>query len=407
MSAREAGRVVIVGAGVAGVTAARSLRALGHRGPVTLVDSEPCAYDRPPLSKRLFEPDFDLGSVTLADAPALEDLGISSRFGRRVLAIDAEAGTVLLDDARVLSADTVLLATGGRARLPDIPGRESSAVHVLRTFADAQRLRDAVSAGSHVIVVGAGLVGAELASSLSRRGSAVTLVDPVETPLVAAVGETMAVALHAMHEPRGVRSVQGRLDHVEGHLGDAAVVLVDGRRIEGDVVVIGIGIEPCDGLARAAGVEVGDGILVDESYRTSAPNVFAAGDVALRTRAGRATRREEHWEAARLSGEHAAHAVLGLPVPDRGAPWFWSDRHGAHLEVAGRMTGTGTEVLRTAGEAFAVFLVDEGRLAGAACLNDSLTVRAARRMIDQKIPVTTAELADPTIALRELLRARA
>lgn len=407
MTAREAGRVVVVGGGIAGVSAARSLRTLGHSGPVTIVDPEPCAYDRPPLSKKLFEPDFGLDSVTLADAASLDRLGVAARFGRRAVGIDAEAGVVLLDDAETLAADTILLATGGRARLPRIPGIESSAVHVLRTFADAQRLRDAVRADSRVVVVGAGLIGAELASTLRGRGSAVTLVDPVETPLVPAVGEAMARALHAMHEPRGVAVVQGLVERVEGERDAAAVVLVDGRRIEGDVVVVGIGIEPRDELARAAGLEVGNGIAVDEEHRTSAANVFAAGDVALRVVDGGAARREEHWEAAQLSGEHAAHAMLGLPVPARGASWFWSDRHGVHLEAVGRMTGPGTEVLRASDGRLAVFLVDGGRLVGAAALDDPMTVRAARRLIDQGLAVAASDLADPAVALRSLLRAGA
>ncbi|MGN6218752.1 MAG: NAD(P)/FAD-dependent oxidoreductase [Microbacterium sp.] len=407
MTAREAGRVVVVGGGVAGLSAARSLRTLGHAGRVTLVDPEPCAYDRPPLSKKLFDPDFGLDTVTLADDAALERLGIASRFGRRAVGIDAEAGSVLLDSGETLAADTILLATGGRARMPRIPGIESSAVHVLRTFADAQRLREAVRPESRVVVVGAGLIGAELASSLRGRGSAVTLVDPVETPLVPAVGEAMAAALHAMHEPRGVVVVQGLVERIEGEQGGAAVVLVDGRRIEGDVVVVGIGIEPRDDLARAAGLEVGGGIAVDEEYQTSAANVFAAGDVALRAVAGGAARREEHWEAAQLSGEHAAYAMLGLPVPERGAAWFWSDRHGVHLEAVGRMTGPGTVVLRASSGRLAVFLVDDGRLVGAAALDEPMTVRAARRLIDQRVPVAASDLADPAVTLRSLLRAGA
>lgn len=404
MTTREAGKVIIIGGGIAGLSAARSLRSLGHIDPITIVDPEPCAYDRPPLSKKLFDPDFGLESVKLADSASLGRLNIGSRFGSRAVGIDVEAGAVLLNDAETLPADTILLATGGRARMPRIPGIDSSAVHVLRTFADAQRLRAAVHKDSRVIVVGAGLIGAELASVLRSRGNAVTLVDPVEMPLAPAVGETMAATLHGMHEPRGVEVLNGLVERVEGQRGNATAVLVDGRRIDGDIVVVGVGIEPRDNIARAAGIEVRNGIAVDEGYRTSAANVFAAGDVALRT-VGKVSRREEHWEAAQLSGEHAAYAMLGLPVPERGAGWFWSDRHGVHLEVVGRMTGSGTEVSRTSSGRLAVFLVDNDRLVGAAALDDPMTVRAARRLIDQQLPVTSSALADPSVPLRSLLQA--
>jgi NADPH-dependent 2,4-dienoyl-CoA reductase/sulfur reductase-like enzyme len=185
------------------------------------------------------------------------------------------------------------------------------------------------------------------------------------------------------------------------------VVLDDGTRCAADLVVVGIGIIPNVELAESAGIEVDGGLLVSADYRTSAPDVFAAGDVIrLRGEDGALLRREEHWEAAQLSGQHAAYGMLGLEPPSRGAPWFWTDRHGIHLEAVGRLSGPGDVVVREGGDHPAVFLLDEGLLAGAAAIDDAMTVRAARRLIDQRIPVSRGELSDPSVPLRSLLKAR-
>lgn len=405
MTPRDAGRVVVVGAGLAGFSAGEQLRALGHDGPILLVDPEPAAYDRPPLSKRLFADDFSLDGLAFADDDRLSALGIQTRFGRTALGLDPDAAAVTLDDGNVLEADTVLLATGGRARRLPIPGGDAEGVHVLRTFADALAIRRAVRPGIRAVVIGAGLVGAELASSLTDAGAAVTLVDPVPVPLAPAVGELMAAHLHAMHQVRGVDVVHGITAHIETEPA-LTVVVDDGPRVAADLVVVGIGISPCVELAQAAGLEVDDGILVDAAHRTSAPRVFAAGDVARQRDGGGARhRREEHWEAARLGGQAAAAGMLGLEAPPRGAGWFWSDRHGVHVEATGRLTGPGELVARHAGDHPAVFLVEDGHLVGAAAVDDTATVRAARRIIDKRTPVTSEELADPAIPLRALLRA--
>lgn len=402
---RDAGRVVVVGSGIAGYSAAVQLRSLGHDGPITLVDSEPAAYDRPPLSKRLFDDDFGLDGLAFDSAEGLARKRIGTRFGRTVVSLDAEALAVELDDGSRLDADTILLTVGGRARSLPVPGAELPGVHVLRSFADAQAIRSRVAPGTRAVVIGAGLIGAELASALVRAGAAVTLVDPSPVPLVPAVGRLLAEHLHGMHRANGVDVVLGRTAEIipaEGHL---VVVVEEGARLDAELVVVGIGLVPDTKLAERAGLETDDGVLVDESYRTSARGVFAAGDVARRRDdAGGLHRREEHWEAARLSGQHAAAGMLGLDVPARGAPWFWSDRHGVHLEATGTLTGPGELVVREGGAHPAVFLVADGLLAGAAAVDDTATVRAARRLIDQRIPVTAGQLGDPALPLRALLR---
>jgi NADPH-dependent 2,4-dienoyl-CoA reductase/sulfur reductase-like enzyme len=396
----DPGRVVIVGGGLAGFSAAESLRGLGHTGTITIIDSEPGLYDRPPLSKELFEPDFGLEKLAFVSHAD----GIEIRSGHRVAALDPDAPSVTLDTGEVLAADTILLTTGGRARRLSVPGADSPHVHVLRTLADAEAIRSAIRPGVAVAVIGGGLIGAETASSLGKAGAEVTLIDPVELPLVGIIGETLATHLHAMHEANGVAVRVGMPTAIESD----AVILASGERIPAGVVIVGVGIVPNSELATDAGIEVDDGILVDSDYRTSAPKVFAAGDVARRRDTdGVRHRREEHWEAAQLNGRAAAAAMLGLPQPLRGASWFWSDRHGIHFEMVGRLVGTGTTVVRDSAEHPALFLVDDGLLVGAASIDEPNLVRAARRIIDQRIPVTPAELADPSLSLRSLLKAGA
>jgi len=403
---RAAGRVVIVGAGLAGFSAAEQLRALGHDGSITLIDSEPAAYDRPPLSKRLFDEDFTVESLAFSTAEKLTNKGIDALFGRTVTSIDPDAATAVLDDGTVVEADTLLLTVGGRARTLPVPGMRLPGVHVLRSFDDAIAIRDRVVDGTRAVVIGAGLIGAELASSLLLAGAAVTLVDPVAVPLVPAVGELLAGHLHQMHAVHGIDVIVGLTAGVEPADGHLVVTVDQGPRLDADLVIVGVGLVPNTEVAAAAGIDTENGILIDESYRTSASKVYAAGDVSRRRDPdGASHRREEHWEAAQLSGQHAAYGMLGLEVPDRGAPWFWSDRHGIHLEATGRLSGPGELVVREGGAHPAVFLIEQDVLVGAAAVDDNNTVRAARRLIDQRIPVAADELADPAVPLRSLLRA--
>ncbi len=405
---RDPGRVVIVGGGLAGFSAAETLRALGYGGTITIVDSEPGLYDRPPLSKELFDEDLALDRLAFATDDKLADSRIGVRTGCTVTEIDADAASVTLDSGEVLPADTILLATGGRARRLSIPGADSPLVHVLRTLGDAQAIRAAVRPGVRAVVVGGGLIGAETASSLRVAGAQVTIVDPAQTPMAGILGEAMATQLHDLHRRGDIALRVGLPTAIEASGDRVDVVLEGGERLPADLVVAGIGIVPNDELARAAGIEVDNGILVDDQYRTSARRVFAVGDVARhRDSEGTTFRREEHWEAAQINGRAAAAAMLGLPAEPRGAPWFWSDRGGVHFEMVGRLTGGGTTVVRDSGEYPATFLIDDGLLVGAASINDPNVVRAARRIIDQHIPVTADELADPSVSLRSLLKAGA
>ncbi len=405
MSLGGSDRVVIVGGGLAGTSAAQSLRALGHAGPITIVDREPAFYDRPPLSKAALVGAAGLDELRLISDEQLAAAGIAAITGREVVALDPVALTIALDDGTVIGAEQIVLASGGRARRLAFAGSDAPIVHTLRTYADAQAIRAAIHPGATVLVVGAGLVGAELASSLRSLGAVVVLVDPVELPLAPAVGEHLARHLHAMHPAHEVGLRVGGLAALELDDGETWAVLGDGERIRVDAIVVGVGMVPNAELAEAAGLEVEGGVIVDEQGATSAPGISAIGDVARRRGPdGVLERREEHWEAAQQAGQRLAAHLMGAQPAPRGAGWWWSDRYGVHVEGVGRMTGEGAVVIREGGAHPSAFYIEGDRLLGAVSIDDPNTVRAARRIIDQGVAVEAQQLADPAISLRAILR---
>lgn len=398
--------VVIVGGSMTGWTTASALRTGGYTGSITVVESEPTLYDRPPLSKSAFVDGATIDSLAYAtpDEWGRESLNVIT--GHAAVGLDLAALTVTLDDGRRLAADDIVLATGGRARRPNWPGATDPRVRLLRDYADAKGLRDTATSGSHSVVLGAGLIGAEVTSGLRALGVAVTLVDRNVVPLVPLVGPVMAGHLHAMHTAHGVNLVVDEVVavHTTGE-GPLTIETTSGATITATEVLAGVGYEPRTELAAAAGLDVDGGILVDADRRTSSPHVYAGGDVAReRGPDGSLERLSGHWEAAQLDGHTIAAAILGTAAPKRGAPWFWSDRYGVHLEVVGRFTGAGREIARAGAAHPATFFVDDGLLVGAASVDDANTVRAARRIIDQQIPVDAPELADPSVTLRSLLK---
>jgi 3-phenylpropionate/trans-cinnamate dioxygenase ferredoxin reductase subunit len=402
--------VLIAGGGMSGFQTASSLRDLGFTGTITIVDGGTEApYDRPPLSK-----DYFLGKVTLAELEFAKpewysEKNVSLELGSRVASLDAAAGSITLENGQSLTADAVVLAFGGDARKLPLDNGKATNIHVLRTKIDADKLKNSIFAGTRLLIIGAGLIGAETASSAKKLGATVTLIDPFEPPIQQIVGLEIANYMHDHHALNDIRTIKGSISElVEDENGQFVAGITDaGERLEFDQLLVGIGIIPNTQIAVDAGLEVDNGILVDASHRTSAPKVFACGDVARTRRAnGELVRRNEHWESARLSGEATARGIMGLPEEEHDSHWFWSDREGIHLEVAGDMTAEADNVWRgtSADESFVLFRVNGSALVGAASINDSMAVRAARRIIESGIAVNAAELADPAVNLRKLTR---
>ncbi|MCP1411430.1 NAD(P)/FAD-dependent oxidoreductase [Paenarthrobacter sp. A20] len=398
--------VTIVGGGMSGFTVAKELRGRGFTGALTIIDPAGVPYDRPPLSK-----DYLLG------ARSQEDIQLAGRtwFAEHhvdivtgtVAALRSDEGTVVLEDGRRITSDKVVLATGGTARRLPIPGGDLPSVLELRTRDDADRLRSLLVPGSRLAIIGAGLIGAEVASSALPFGADVVLIDPVDPPLVPAVGPELARRLHAMHPANGVEVVTGVPTSITVDATGHKVTLESGHTITADAVLVGIGIVPETALAESAGLETDNGTLVDESQRTTHPNVYAVGDSSrVRLANGTLLRRAEHWEHAMKTGATAAAALVGDDLPEHGASWFWSDRHGVHVEGVGSMTGEGATIVREKdGEPAVVFKLDVGGyLAGCAAVDGGLAVRAARRIIDRRIRVDPKQLADPSIDLKKLAR---
>ena len=394
--------MVVVGGGIAGVSTVAELRKNGYAGELTLLSADALPYDRPPLSKEYLAGGRDLESIALQPSQWYADQDMSLVGGAVAVAIRPDAGEVELADGRVLTADKIVLATGGRAVRPAI----GSPSHVLRDVPDADRLRTQLVPGARLLIVGAGLIGAEVASTARGLGAEVVLVDPLDPPLAAAVGIEVARWLHGLHADHGVEALTTTVETLlETPTGVAAQLKGEPDSREFDAVLLAVGLVPETGLAEAAGLETSRGILVDAGQMTSHPSVLAVGDCARL----RDHHRAEHWEAAQLDGARAAATILETEPPAATAPWWWSDRYGLHVEGVGEMRSADAEhqtvVRGTLGEPpFSVFTLRGERVIGAVAVDDPATAKAARRLIDRGVDVRPADLADPTQNLRTLLR---
>lgn len=400
---------VIIGAGVAGVAAAATLRDEGFDGRVVLVGGEPHApYDRPPLSKALLQGAQSPAAIELRPERFYTEAEIDLRLGTEVTRLLPAERRVVLATGETLHADKVLLCTGGVPRRLDVPGADLEGVHYLRSLDDALALRDALGAGVEVVIVGAGWIGAEVAASARELGCAVTLLEIEPVPFARAVGAEIGHVYAQLHRDRGVDLRTGLgVARFEGGDRVRAVVTSDGRAVPADVVVVGVGMAPATGLAEDAGLAVAGGIVVDEYGETSVAGVYAAGDVAncVDARAGRHVRRE-HWQHAQRHAASTAKSMLGRRQPYGEVPWFWSDQYGINLQVAGDPAAADEVVRRGDAEdlCFAAFHLLEGRLVAAVGVNCPRDVRAALRLIELGCPVDRSDLADPGVDLRRLLK---
>jgi 3-phenylpropionate/trans-cinnamate dioxygenase ferredoxin reductase subunit len=399
--------ILIVGASAAGVSAAKALRANGFSDRIVLIDADPnLPYERPPLSKRVLEQaDIAASDIPLLTAEQAASLGLELRLGVRVEHLEAEALTLTLAGGETVAGQAILLATGGRARRLPLPGADLAGVHLIRSFADAAALRADLQGAENVAVIGGGLIGTEAAIALARTNRRVAWIDSAEKPLAHIFPTAIADHLIASHMAAGLAlRARARIQQlVASGSRVAGIELQDGAFIPADVVVLGVGMAPEDELARAAGLDVSNGVHVDQHNRTSAPGIFAAGDVAAFVDAASGLRkRHEHWRAAEEQGANAARAMLGLPAVAPSVPWFWSDQGAHHVEMAGHRTGDA--IARLGGKGPIVFEIDGDRIAGVASVDEPNAVRIGMRLIQSGRTVDRATLADPTSDLRALLK---
>jgi NADPH-dependent 2,4-dienoyl-CoA reductase/sulfur reductase-like enzyme len=332
-------RVVIAGAGLAGLRTAEALRRRGYDGSVVLVgEEEGVPYDRPPLSKDVLAGTRTAQSTVLRSADELAELEVELRAGERVEQLDPHAQTVRVG-GELLPFDRLVVATGARAR-PFPLGADLAGVHVLRTLDDAVEIRRRLAAAPRVVIVGAGFIGAEVASSARALGLDVTIVEAAPTPLVRAVGPGVGEVCAALHREHGTRLVLGAaVTAVEGTGQVERVRLADGRTIACDLLVVGIGVLPALDWLAGSGLSVGDGLLCDEHLNAGHPAIYAAGDVARWPNAlfGQSMRAEQ-WTNAAEQARYVARVLLDGPsgaAPFTGSNYFWSDQYGSRIQFVG------------------------------------------------------------------------
>lgn len=399
--------VVVVGGGIAGVSTIAALRAGGFDGELTLIDPGEFPYDRPPLSKDYLAGRTGIEDIALQCPQWYVDQHVRLITQATVTALRTDLGAVELGDGTIVPVDRVVLATGGRACRPPLLGADSPRVHVLRTAQDADRLRAVLVPGARILIVGAGLIGAEVASTARQLGCEVVLIDPVAPPLASAVSSGVAAWLHGLHEKHDVTTAQVAVESFDQIAGGISVTLAgEAAPRKFEAALLAVGMAPQTALAEAAGLHVDRGVVVDARQVTSNPSILAVGDTARRCADGVLVRRSEHWEAAQLDGQRAAATILGVAPPADTAPWFWTDRYGLHVEVVGEFDRARELVQRgvLGQEPFSIFGVRDGRVVAAVSVDDSTGVRAARRIIDRGIPVDPDELGDSTTDLRKLLK---
>ena len=401
--------MVIVGAGECGTRAAFALREAGYNGTVTLIGSEiHLPYERPPLSKTVMM-DRALGAKLIADEARLAAAAIDHARGVTVATVDPENRELVLKDGRILPYDRLLLATGARPRR--LPG--DAPVAYLRTLDDAVAIRDRLEPGRHLVVIGAGFIGLELAASARALGADVTILEAQPRILMRGVPEELAAILHRRHVSGGVELRTGTgVASIEGDARSQTITLTTGEPIKADLVVAGIGAAPNTDLAVATGLAVDNGVLVDAELRTSAPDIFAAGDCCNAVNAvyGRRVRLES-WRSAQEQGTLAARNMLGAGASWNDVPWFWSDQYDLTLQVAGLAEGA-TQVVRREGADGSLILfhlAPDGRLLAASGLGIgnavARDVRVAEMLIGRRAVVDTAALASPAVKLKSLLAA--
>jgi len=398
---------VIVGASLAGAKAAEALRAEAFDGRVILLgEEEDRPYERPPLSKDYLRGDAGRDKVYVHDEAFYGHHDIELRTSTRAVGIEPVGRRVLLSDGEHLTYDRLLLTTGAIPRRLSIPGSDLAGVHYLRTLGDSETLRQAITATSRVVVIGAGWIGSEVAASARQIGADVVLIEQANVPLERVLGPEVGAVYRDLHAERGVKLLPKTA--VEEFVGTHSVEEVrtgDGRRIACDIVVVGIGAVPRLELAESAGLDVENGIAVNEHLETSVAGIFAAGDVAAAWHPFFRTRlRVEHWANALNQGPAAARNMLGIQTAYERLPYFFSDQYDLGMEYTGHATSWDKVIFRgdVAAREFVAFWLKDGRVVAGINANVWDVTGPIGDLIRGRRPVDPSRLADPDVPLEEV-----
>jgi 3-phenylpropionate/trans-cinnamate dioxygenase ferredoxin reductase subunit len=398
---------VIVGASLAGATAAATLREQGFDGDITLVGAEPQPpYERPPLSKQYLRGETPFEQALVRPATFYDDHRIEVVSGVHATRVEPAERTVHLETGRRVRYDTLLIATGARNRRPPIPGLELEGVLDLRSVSDADALRRHIAAGARAAVIGMGFIGCEVAASLRQVGVEVVAIESSPTPLFRVLGADVGAVVAGIHRDHGVDTIfEDLVLRFEGHGRVERVITRSGRRVECDFAVVGVGVEPVVDFLGESGIRTDNGILVDEYCRTTMEGIYAAGDVANHWHPVFGRRmRVEHWQNAMQQGAAAARSMLGTPQPYDAIHWFWSDQYDANLQYAGFHHEWDRVVVRGSLErrSFIAFYLNRGRVDAVVALSRGKDVRRAMPLIRSRGFVDPERLKDENVDLRSL-----
>ena len=400
-------KVVIVGSGQSGVSVAFKLRALGFDGTVTLIGQEPhLPYQRPPLSKKYISGLAEEELLHLKKSAIYESERIDLVKGRQVVAIHREEKTIELDDGNRLDYDRLVLTTGARARvLPEALGGSAENVYTLRTLSDARALKEAFTEGRHLLVIGGGYIGLETAAVARSMGLRVTVIEREKRILARVASAPTADYFRQLHLDNGVQILEAtgleRLELVNQRATHA--LLNDGTKLPIDLVVVGIGVVPEVELAEDAGLMVGNGIIVDETGRTSDPMIYSAGDCACFNYRGQRIRLESVQNAIDMAVA-VAQSIVGQDSGYQCFPWFWSDQYATKLQIAGLNLGyTHVAVRRTSAASMSVWYYNQDQFIAVDAINDAKAFMTAKRWLSSGMNPSLAALSDPGVELNACL----
>lgn len=400
--------IVIIGAGQAAAQTIQTLRQRGYTHSIVLIGDEPhWPYQRPPLSKKYLTGALERDRLLIRPTQTYTDQRVEGRLGHRAEEIDRGAQRVRLDDGTTVPYDALLLATGSSARALTAPGADLKGVHFLRTMADVDGIRPYLSAGRRIVIVGGGYIGLEVAASCREMGMDVTVLEMGDRVMNRVVCSPISMFYQAEHAKHGTRivcntRVQALTGDSEGHV--KSVLVDDGTEYPADVVLVGVGVFPTEGLAASSGIECSNGIVIDHHCRTSDPNIYAAGDCTNHHTYRYDRRiRLESVDNAFEQGVTTALNMLGTETIHDKVPWFWSDQYDLKLIIIGLCQGYDTVITRgdPSARSFSACYLRDGELLAIDTVNNPKDQMAARKLIAARARPNIDKLTDPTISLKD------